>query len=302
MRGRIFIQTNDRQRVVAEVSAYSLRRASRRPEAFDVEIMRREDYAFFDAHEGALYLRDGRRQEWRNDDLQSFTPLRFMPPSLMGYAGRALVMDPDIFAIGDVLELLERDMQGKAILCRPLSGAKGRAGGMASSVMLLDCAKLSHWSCQTQFEELFRGERDYTDWMSLRCEPRDSIGPLEEEWNDFDRLTEGTKLLHNTRRWTQPWKTGLPVDFSPSERTRRFPPLGWARRARRRLLGPQRGAGRYRAHRDPRQEQFFFGLLRECVERGVLPEKRLREEMRRSHLRQDALELLDKTPPLSPAR
>ena len=28
---------------------------------------------------------------WRNDDLQSFTPLRFMPPQLMGYRGRAVV-------------------------------------------------------------------------------------------------------------------------------------------------------------------------------------------------------------------
>jgi hypothetical protein len=302
MRGTVFIQTNDRQHVVAEVSAYSLRRASRRPHAFDVQIMRREDHPFFDAKEGALYLRDGRRQEWRNDDLQSFTPLRFMPPSLMGYAGRALVIDPDIFAVGDVLELLERDMEGKAVLCRPSSGAKGRAGSMASSVMLLDCEKLPHWSCEQQFEQLFRFERDYSDWISLRDEPRDSIGPLEQEWNDFDRLTERTKLLHNTRRWTQPWKTGLPVDFSPSERTRRFPPLGWARRVRRRLLGPHLFAGRYRAHHDPRQEAFFFGLLRECVEQGVLPEERVREEMRRSHLREDALDLLDRAPPLNPAR
>jgi len=301
MRGKIFIQTNDRQRVVAEVSAYSLRRASKRPDAFDVQIMRREDHAFFDAREGALYLRDGSRCAWRNDDLQSFTPLRFMPPELMGYAGRALVIDPDIFAIGDVLELLERDMGGKAILCRPSNGAKGRAGCMASSVMLLDCAKLSHWRCQRNFEALFRFEHDYTDWMTLRGEARDTIGPLEEEWNDFDRLTERTRLLHNTRRWTQPWKTGLPVDFTPSERTRRFPPLGWARRARRRLLGPHRFAGRYRAHQDPRQEQLFFGLLRECVEQGVLPEERLREEIRHSHLRSDAFDLLDRTPPLSPA-
>ena len=54
MRGTVFIQTNDRRRVVAEVSAYSLRRASKRPDAFDVQIMRREQHAFFDAREGAL--------------------------------------------------------------------------------------------------------------------------------------------------------------------------------------------------------------------------------------------------------
>ena len=50
---------------------------------------------------------------WRNDDLQSFTPLRFLPPQLMGYQGRAVVIDPDIFATGDIWELLSRDMAGK---------------------------------------------------------------------------------------------------------------------------------------------------------------------------------------------
>ena len=48
----------------------------------------------------------GVKRNWRNDDLQSFTPLRFMPPELMGYQGRAVVVDPDVFAVGDVFELL----------------------------------------------------------------------------------------------------------------------------------------------------------------------------------------------------
>ena len=77
---------------------------------------------------------------WLNEDLQSFTPLRFAPPQLMNYQGRAVVMDPDIFAIGDIWELLNRDMEGAAIMCRPKSGRKGRKGAFASSVMLLDCA------------------------------------------------------------------------------------------------------------------------------------------------------------------
>ena len=52
------------------------------------------------------------------EDLQSFTPLRFMPPQLMGYEGRAIVVDPDVFAVGDVHELLTRDMEGKAVMGR----------------------------------------------------------------------------------------------------------------------------------------------------------------------------------------
>ena len=34
--------------------------------------------------------------------------------------------------------------------------------------MLLDCAKLGHWQCERQFEEMFSLERDYIDWIRLR--------------------------------------------------------------------------------------------------------------------------------------
>jgi hypothetical protein len=292
MKPCVFIQTNHRQLVGALVSQHSLRSRSAHPDRFDVRIMQVRDHPFILEREGQLYLRDGARRPWLCDDLQSFTPLRFLPPELMGYQGRALVIDPDVFAAGDVMELLDRDMRGKAILCRSRSGAKGRAGIMASSVMLLDCAKLRHWRTASDFAELFAFQRDYQDWIGLRLEPPDTIGPLEPEWNDFDHLTPATRLLHNTKRLTQPWKTGLPVDFTPAEHTRSFPPLGWLRRARRTLLGPYTWVGHYHRHPDPAQERFFFGLLREAVERGAVSEALLREEMCHNHLRHDALELI----------
>ena len=165
--------------------------------------------------------------------------------------------------------------------------------------MLLDCAKLTHWRCEDQFNEMFAFKRDYMDWVCLKLEPAETIGQFEDRWNDFDRLTEETKLLHNTKRWTQPWKTGLPVDFVPAEKTRRFQPLGWVRRTRRRLFGPYAFLGRYKRHRDPNQERFFFGLLRECLDQGVVSEALLREEMERNHLRHDAFQVLERTPPLA---
>ena len=97
-------------------------------------------------------------------------------------------------------------------------------------------------------------------------------------------------------------KTGLPVDFTPTETTRSFPPLGWIRRARRRLFGEYALLGRYKPHPDPNQERFFFGLVRECVEKGEVTEDELREEMRNNHLRHDALEVLERTPPLPAPR
>ncbi len=299
MKPCIFIQANDRQYLGARVSRYSLYRNASRPDAFDVRILRAEEHDFLMRREGEKFLRDGYARVWRVDDLQSFTPLRFMPPEAMGYEGRALVIDPDVFSVRDVCELLERDMQGKAILCRGRSGSKGRRGHLASSVMLLDCAKLTHWRCEEQFDEMFAFRRDYMDWISLKLEPRETIGLFEEEWNDFDRLTDRTRLIHNTKRWTQPWKTGLPVDFTPSETTRTFPPLGWIRRARRRLFGEYALLGHYKPHPDPNQERFFFGLVRECVEKGEISEAELRDEMRANHLRHDALEVLERTPALS---
>ncbi|MBW2425300.1 MAG: hypothetical protein JRG86_13695 [Deltaproteobacteria bacterium] len=301
MIGTVFIHTNHRQMVGALVSQHSLKRNSTRPDDFDVQLIHTRDHPFLAEREGQEYLRDGVTRTWRMDDLQSFTPLRFMPPQLMGFEGRAIVIDPDIFAAGDVTELLERDMQGKSILARKRSGAKGRAGIMASSVMLLDCAKLRHWDVPKTFGEMFAYETDYMDWIGLKLEDPATLGPLEPEWNDFDRLTPETRLIHNTKRWTQPWKTGLPVDFVPAEKTRAFAPLGWYRRARRALLGDYAGLGRYRAHPDPAQERFFFSLLRECVEEGIVSEDFLRDEMAHNHVRHDAFELIEKAPQLAPA-
>jgi len=229
------------------------------------------------------------------EDLQSFTPLRFMPPQLMGYEGRAVVIDPDVFAVGDVYELLSRDMEGKALFCRARKGPKA----FASSVMLLDCARLTHWRTAEQFDAMFEGKLDYMDWICLKLEPRESIGLLEPEWNDFDHLDEKTKLLHNTKRWNQPWKTGLPVDFTPTEGSGIFRAVGWLRRARANLFGRYALLGQYKRHWDPNQEHFFFGLLRECLEKGVISEAMLREEMERNHVRHDAFEVIERTPPLA---
>ena len=128
----------------------------------------------------------------------------------------------------------------------------------------------------------------------------DSIGVLEPEWNDFDRFTRNTKMLHTTRRRTQPWKTGLPVDWRLSEKFRLFPPIGWLVRAQRRLFGYYGLLGHYWRHPDRNQERFFFGLLKECLLQGEITEDFLRAETAANHVRHDAFEVLDKIPDLPP--
>ena len=292
-RARIFIQTNDKQSIGAIVSAYSMKRSSKHADKFDVTIIRQEDHGFFHDREGQSYRRHGVERVWHNDDLQSFTLVRFLPPELMGYRGRALVVDPDVFAVADVWELLSRDMQGKAILCR---GSKFKNGAFATSVMLLDCAKLTHWNVKRGFDELFEGKRDYHDWISLLREPRDTIGSFEDEWNDFDRLTPRTKMLHNTRRRTQPWKTGLPVDYTPTEFV---PVIGWIMRMRRKIFGDHGLLGRYARHPDRRQEEFFFTLLQECLAKGLIEEATIRDAMKRNFIRHDALDVVAQVPRLA---
>ncbi len=108
MKHCVFIHTNPKQIVGAIVAEHALRRSSTHNDQFDVRIIDTRDHGFLGDFEGKLYLRDGVKRIWLNDDLQSFTPLRFMPPELMGYQGRAVVIDPDIFALADVWDLLTR--------------------------------------------------------------------------------------------------------------------------------------------------------------------------------------------------
>ncbi len=299
-RHRVFIHTNPKQIVGAKVGQYALRRFSKNNDKFDVELINTEDYPFISDYDQRQYLRDGAERVWLKDDLQSFTPLRFMPPELMGYQGRAVVMDPDIFAVADIWELLSRDMEDHAIMCRRRSGPKGAVDKCyASSVMLLDCARLTHWHCRQSFDAMFEGRLDYHDWICLKAENRSTIGFFENEWNDFDTLTSRTKLLHTTRRKTQPWKTGLRVDWRPAERFRLFPPLGWLMKARRKLFGEYAFLGTYRQHPDANQENLFLGLLRECLEEGIVSEAMLRDEMAKQHVRHDLLEVLERSRPLA---
>jgi hypothetical protein len=295
----VFVHTNEKQWLGALVAEYSFRRNSRNPDAFEVKFIHTKDHPFLAAREGQAFLRGGTTRVWRMDDLQSFTPLRFLPPRLMNWQGRAVVTDPDVFAVGDVNELLDRDMQGAAVMGRHRSGKSEKEYQVATSVMLMDCARLKHWDVEADFDQLFRMEKDYKEWMVLAYEDPANIGYLEDCWNDFDNLDEHTRLIHNTKRKTQPWKTGLPVDYTPADKFKDKPLLASLNRLRARVFGEYGLLGHYQAHPDRRQEEFFFGLLKECIETGHVSEDLVRDEIRKNHVRHDAFEVLDRTPSLA---
>lgn len=283
MKPTVVIHTNDKQMLGALVSAHSFRRNSQDLGAFDVRILSTSEFPELQRR-GRTIIRGGHERAWDPDDLQSFTPLRFAIPDMVGHEGRALVTDPDVFAVGDVSELFSRDLQGKAIWCRPRPGYDRITDPLATSVMLLDCGRLPHWRFADQLDALWTHRIDYLDWINLKLEKLDTIGLLEPEWNDFDRLTPATKLLHNTKRRTQPWKTGLPIDFTFRERGL----LNFALPIVRKL------APNYTRHPDRRQEAYFYALLAEGLDCGSIDKEQVEREVRLGHVRPDSLTLIDR--------
>jgi len=276
----VFIQANARQMLGAKISALSYKKASSRPDRFDVKIMDAAKWPRL-MREGQSILRDGHIRAWDPDDLQSFTPLRFAPPSLMKFVGKAVVTDPDCFGVGDVADLFDRDMGGKAIMAVRRPGHNNRDDYIATSVMLLDCERLKHWDFDQELDDLFAHRFDYIDWIELKREDRSTIGFLEPEWNDFDRLTPNTKILHTTKRRTQPWKAGLPIDYTLRERG----PFDFLRRLKR---------TRYEQHPDPNQEALVYSLLADLVDCGDVTKHELVAEMAANHVRHDSLELIER--------
>jgi len=298
MKYKVFIHTNPKQFLGALVGRHTMLKQSASAHKFEVELIRTEDHPYLDSKHGQYYLREGNKVLWDKNDLQSFTPLRFLPPQLMGYEGRAVVTDPDVFAVRDIFDLLSMEMNGKAIAARRIRPKDGRPNYWASSVMLLDCAKLRHWQWEKTVDAMFAFKVDYRDWVSLDLEDPTTMMALPEEWNHYDLLNEQTLLLHNTGRLTQPWKSGLPIDYNPQKRP---PPLRWGKNPKtwarniKNILSPppaKKYPTHYKRHPDPAQEKFFFRNLKEIVSAGEVTEDFLAEEISRKHVRADALEIL----------
>lgn len=302
MKPAVFIHTSSHEILSAKVAQFSHHLFSSNLDKFDVKIIRIEDYPTLLSRHGSTVLRHGKEAAWYKDVPQSFLPLRFIVPQLMEFQGKAVLTDPDIFATADVWELLEQDMKDKSVLsCRP-----GKGYGFNSSVMLLNCEKLSHWKWDEMMESVFDKSLDLQDLIRLRFEQEDAIGELEKKWNDTDKLDENTRLLHNTKQTTQPWKTGLPykienmnnfykkVDKTPVEKVLEFREKGLIAmlRAAKNML--MTGEPRlYRKHPDPNQEKFFLSLLKKAIETGFIEKKFVQSEVDLGHIRRDIFRAMD---------
>lgn len=271
MKNTLFIQANSKQMIGAKIAQFAAERLRNDPSAFDVKILNVEEIPEFETFAWSGFKRGNETRVQDPNDLQSFTLTRFMPPERMAYQGRAVVIDPDIFALKDITPLFTMDLKGSALAaCR-------KKDAWDSSVMVLDCAQLTHWKISEILTSLKNGTDDYRTWMQLRAE-RDVL-ELSRDWNSLDIITPTTCMLHTTVRLTQPWKTGLPIDFTPG----RIPPLfGFIPRFW--VTQPTH----YQPHPDKTVERTFFLLLKDAIEAGAVTMQDIRDAIARSAVRPDA--------------
>lgn len=277
----VFIQANAKQLFGAKIAQFCIQRLLPEDSPITVRIINIDEMPIFKAFLGTPYMRNGKLVANSAQDLQSFTLSRFAPPELMGYTGQAVVIDPDIFAQHDITSLFELPMHEKAIL------ACKKKNAWDTSVMLLDCAKLKHWSMTSLFSGLKNKTLDYTDLITLKH--ASSVGELSRQWNDLDHLDTSTRMLHTTNRLTQPWKTGLPIDFTRAQDHDYYLgiiPKPWVLR----LLG--RWPTKYQRHPNPAIETFFFQLVREALARRVITQDEVQKEITAGHIRTDLLVML----------
>lgn len=139
-------------------------------------------------------------------NLKTFTGFsfyRYAIPELCGYEGRALYLDADIVVLSDLEELFNKDMVGKGALARPMPPVS-----WYTSVMLLDCAKLTSWKIHDWATLINADVASYYGTMAgdpTGLNYRD-FGPLEEYWNHLDHFDATTKIIHYTNVGGQPWK------------------------------------------------------------------------------------------------
>jgi len=272
---KIFICTNDTQMIGAKVAKNTIINRSQFS-TNDVVILSESEIPSFKRFFMKPYLRRGKMVEFNKNDMQSFTLLRFHIPFLMGFHGKALVIDPDIFQVQEGIEgLINFDFERHSIYVR-----KGlQKNSWASSAMLISCENFLHWSLENFINQLHLGEIDYDDLINLRLE-KESIGELDKKWNEFDQINLNTILLHTTEKITQPWRAGLSLNST-------IPPLfKYIPRAPiYKLFGKDLTKGREHPHQAV--TDFFFKELELCLSENIISSQELDDAMQKKFMRPD---------------
>lgn len=285
----LFIQTNYKQMLGAKLGKYSFEKEAGPDRNFETQIMVVEKLPEMRDFVGKTYLTTGKLlRTYTFDDLQSFTLTRFKPPELMGYDDSAIVVDPDIFALPktNINELFDLDLGGNDLAACKRENPDGGEGKWESSVMLLDCQKLKHWHLASILKRLEEKSASAADFKSIRN--GEKVLKLPWTWNSMDKINDDSKLLHTTKRLTQPWKTGLQIDFTPSPLPKIFGLI--PREPIHKLLGKY--PTHYLPHPDKKVVDFFFSLVKSALKDGAISEQEIQDEINKKNVRPDIFEVL----------
>jgi SAM-dependent methyltransferase len=182
---RVFVGTEEAQDVPAAVLRHSITSRTRA----DVEFADLRGLA--SGAEGAFYT--------------GFSFYRWAIPKLCGFEGRAIYVDADIVFAHDIEDLWSMAMGEHTHLARPWP----ERDQSFTSVMLLDCSRLSHWRFD-EWAARAKGDLEFykaTMWCREGGPTRAGLGPLPAEWNHLDEwVNSKTKVIHYTKVRDQPWK------------------------------------------------------------------------------------------------
>jgi hypothetical protein len=143
--------------------------------------------------------------------------VRFQVPEVFGFKGRALYMDADQLVFSDVRELVDQLDDAHSIgIVRNIVGTfagKPVPERNETSVMVLDCEKLSDWKTDTMFDDVVSnraplgpGQMHYIDFMRLAWVDPSLIQAIDSRWNHYNVINDDTKLVHFSHVRDQPWK------------------------------------------------------------------------------------------------
>lgn len=283
MANTLFIQTNYKQIFGARLGKYSFEKEAGSSRNFEVKLIVAEELLEMQNFVGKTFISGEGVRTYTFNNLQSFTLTRLKPPELMNYTGRAIVIDPDVFALPstDITELFNLDLKGSSIAAYRRSN-----GNWESSLMVLDCEKLKHWKLNEILKRLERKEITHMDLMQLKGEHK--ILDLPWIWNSLDKVGDGAKILHTTNRLTQPWKTGLKIDFTQKPMPKIFGII--PREPIHKLLGKY--PTHYLPHPDKAVTDFFFGLVKQALNDGAITESEISDEIANKNVRPDIFQYL----------
>ena len=257
-----------------------------------IEILNIDKTDYIDTSQDREILRNKKIYKWKKNDLQSFTLLRFIPPKLMNYEGYSIIVDPDVFCISDIKKNIDLLIKSDFTL----HAKKNIKTGYASSVMIIDNKKFKKYDIEKKIRGIFDKTIDYSDLINLNfINPRE-INILDDEWNSYDYLDSKTLLLHMTNRLTQPWKTGLKIDFTQTYNkvVHGFIPNSIYKLLQKLLFNKDIPPfTNYLPHPDKSIEKFFFKTLKNALNNQFVTRDSLIQEIYKNNIRSDIFEKLE---------